>query len=145
MQNILLSKGTLSTGVFAFLVKNNSALMGLRNYTKDTWKDVSVWTSPGGRSDDTQTIEETLRREVYEETGIAEFEIVDYIGKADGAQGDDKVHFFYCVTDKEPKLMEPDKFSEWKWVPMKEYLEDDAYGGFNPRTRKAIVKFLHEK
>ena len=126
----------------ALIEKNGCVLMGLRNYTKDVWKDVSVWTSPGGRSEDSETVEETLRREVQEETGITTLSIENHIASAPGAQGDDIVHFFYCTTTEEPVLMEPEKFSEWKWVPIQDFIDNGMYGGFNSDTRKETVKFL---
>jgi len=142
MQTILQSRGTSNIGCMALIIKKDSVLMGLRNYTKDVWKDASVWTCPGGRSDSGETLEETLRREVYEEVGIDDLMIEDFIAKSPGAQERDEIYFFYCTTDQEPQLMEPEKFSEWKWVPVQEYIENDSYGGFSPYTRKENITYL---
>lgn len=43
-----------------FIFKDNKLLIGLRNYTPDKWKDISVWTAPGGRCDGSETLETTL-------------------------------------------------------------------------------------
>ncbi len=122
--------------------RDGKILTGLRNYTKDKWKEISVWTIPGGRCDIGETLEQTLRREVAEEVGITEFEITGFIGEAPGAKEGDRVVIFSCTTNQDEKLMEPEKFSEWRWVSKDDYLNDGQYSGFNPAARKLIVDFL---
>lgn len=95
--------------------------MGHRHYTPDKWKKISVWTVPGGRCDEGEKIEETLRREVREETGITDLEIIEYLGQVSGAKDGDIVPIFACKTLQEPTLMEPEKFSEWSWKEFEEY------------------------
>ena len=41
--------------------------------------------------------------------------------------------------------MEPEKFSEWKWVPYSEYKSDEAYVTMNPGAHKIITEFLEDK
>jgi ADP-ribose pyrophosphatase YjhB (NUDIX family) len=60
------------------LMRDGKILTGHRHYTKDKWKDISVWTIPGGRCDTGETLEQTLRRETQEETGIDSY----FTGKA---------------------------------------------------------------
>ena len=108
--------GDKDTCPIAVLVNsNNEVLIGLRHYTPDKWKDISVWTCPGGRCDEGETIEKTLRREIEEEVGITELIIDEYLGDIAGAKEGDVVPMFLCRTMEEPKLMEPHKFSEWSW------------------------------
>lgn len=104
----------------AFILKDDKLLIGLRHYTPDKWKKVSVWTAPGGRCDNGETIETTLRREVYEEVGINDLIFTDYIGSVPGAKEGDIVFVFKAETNQEPKLVEPDKFSEWRWCSLAE-------------------------
>lgn len=98
-----------------FIFKNDKLLVGLRNYTPDKWKSISVWTAPGGRCDGSETLEATLKREVSEEVGINDLKITKYLGSVPGAKKGDIVFVFEAETTQEPKLMEPNKFSEWKW------------------------------
>jgi ADP-ribose pyrophosphatase YjhB (NUDIX family) len=138
----LLNQGTSSICPAAVIIKNNCILLGLRNYTPDKWKNISVWTTPGGRCDQGETLEQALRREVKEEVDIHNFEILDFIGKVAGAKEGDEVPVFFCTTDFEPKLMEPEKFSTWKWIPIKEYLDGGQYQEMNPEAHKLISNYL---
>ena len=127
----------------AIFIKNGKVLLGLRNYTADKWKAISVWITPGGRCDEGEALEKTLRREVMEEINIADFEIVDYIGEAAGAKEGDIVRLFYCTTEQEPARMEPEKFSEWKWVPVEEYISGKPYNyGYNQHVHALVSDFL---
>ncbi len=123
----------------AILIRDGKILFGLRNYTKDKWKDVSVWTIPGGRCEEGETLEEALRREVYEEVGISDLNIIKFAGETNGAKEGDLLEIFFCTTEQDYKLMEPEKFSEWRWVPKDEYIVEGKYSGFNLDARKIIL------
>jgi len=97
------------------LVRNNQLLIGLRHYTPDKWKEISVWTLPGGRCDKGELLGETLKREVREEIGINDIKISQFLGIVPGAKNGDVVYTFLGETNENPKLIEPEKFSEWKW------------------------------
>lgn len=126
----------------AVIVKDDRVLTGYRNYTPDKWKKVSVWTIPGGRSDVGETVEQSLRREIAEEVGVTELEIKDFIAEVPGAKEGDNVLMFYCTTKQEAILMEPDKFSEWRWVLISDYTADQTYLGYNPVAKKIISDYL---
>lgn len=104
----------------AFIFKEGKLLIGLRNYTPDKWKAISVWTAPGGRCDNGESLEITLRREVAEEVGINDLKFTDYLGSLPGAKEGDVIFVFKAETKQKPKLVEPDKFSEWKWSKLSE-------------------------
>ena len=145
MQNMQEELTKIGDGIIcpvAIMIKNGEVLTGHRHYTKDKWKEISVWTVPGGRSDRGETIEQTLRREVAEEVGITNFKIVDFIGTVPGAKEGDVVLMFYCTTTQEATLMEPEKFSEWRWVPIKQYMTEKSYLGFNPQAARIVNDYL---
>ncbi len=140
LQQKLSQLGNKKLCPIAIFIRNRKILLGLRHYASDKWKTISVWTCPGGRGDENETIEETLRREVAEETGIVDFEIIQYLGEVPGAKEGDIVLLFFCQTSQSPRLMEPEKFSEWQWFSVNElpknYINNDV--------EKVIVKFLNE-
>ncbi|MFA6463451.1 MAG: NUDIX hydrolase [Candidatus Paceibacterota bacterium] len=129
----------------AVMMRDGKILTGYRHYTPDKWKKISVWTTPGGRSDLGETLYDTLKREVQEEVGITEFEIVDFIGEVAGAKEGDIVPMFFCTTKQDYILMEPEKFSEWRWVSKDEYINNGEYSGFNSGARKIIVNYLQNQ
>ena len=131
----------VAAGVF---VRNGTILLGRRRYTANEWKDETVWTFPGGRCEAGETVEQALRREICEEVGIRTFTIEAFIADAPAPQGSDAQHLymFHCTTEEDVTLMEPEKFSEWRWVPLDEYMSDSQYLGFNEPAREMIVAYL---
>jgi 8-oxo-dGTP pyrophosphatase MutT (NUDIX family) len=47
-------------------------------------------------------METTLRREVSEEIGVKNLEVVEYLGEFPGAQKPDRIPVFLCHTSEEP-------------------------------------------
>lgn len=97
---------------FALIKKGDKVLMGLREYIKGK----PVWTYPGGRGEEGETLIESLNREVKEEIGVSNLNLVRMIGHKKGVKDGDRVYFIECSIDEEPILMEPEKFKEWKWI-----------------------------
>jgi ADP-ribose pyrophosphatase YjhB (NUDIX family) len=138
--NHLEKLGRITNCPVVAIIKDHKILIGLRNYTPDKWKDVSVWTLPGGRCDIGETIGETLFRETLEEVGISELVITDFLGKINGAKEGDVVYVFIGKTKQEPKLLEPEKFSEWKWQDINMIPENFI----NLEALKLIQKFISQ-
>jgi len=140
MKEKLQSIGNITVCPIAVIVRDKKILLGYRHYTSDKWKNISVWTCPGGRCDEGESIEITLRREVEEETSIKDLEIVDFISEVPGAKLGDVVPLFLCYTDQEAILMEPHKFSSWKWFGVEDFPEEFI----NNHARKIILELLSE-
>jgi len=138
MENRLSKIGDKTTCPVAVVVRNGKVLMGLRHYTPDKWKAISVWTIPGGRCDSGETLETTLRREVEEETRINDLEIQKYLGEVSGSKSGDIVPMFMCSSKQEARLIEPEKFSEWRWFGEKEYPENFI----SPAVLELIKKYI---
>ncbi len=119
------------------MIRAGKMLIGRREYPTG-----AVWTAPGGRCEIGETIEEALRREVYEEVGITAFTIQAYMGESRGADEHDIVPLFLCTTEQDATRRAPEKFSEWRWVTVDEYITGDEYSGFNPHVRTLIDTFF---
>ena len=104
------------------IVRNGKVLLGFRHY-----KEISVWIAPGGRCETGEKPEDAVLREVSEEIGVSDAQIVRKLGEKDGAYedetGKDKVMVYEIETKQEPRLMEPEKFSEWRWFGLDELPE----------------------
>jgi ADP-ribose pyrophosphatase YjhB (NUDIX family) len=113
-------------GVGIMVLKDNKVLLGKRNddpEKADTELHTEgMWTCPGGKADFGEKIIETARRELKEETCIDAINlemvsVTDHI--AENAQF--VTLGFVCKEFKgEPKTMEPEEITEWKWFPINE-------------------------
>lgn len=85
-----------------------------------------VWRVPGGRTEHGEKLEETLIREMREETGIT-FENPLFVGfgqdqqfhVADQKETSRLIMFFHVKTDERPHL-DPDEAEDFKWVTIDE-------------------------
>lgn len=138
MSQKLQQKGDGVTCPVAIILREGKVLMGLRHYTPDKWKTISVWTIPGGRSDEGETLEETLLRETEEETGINDLKIKRFVGEFPGSKEGDLVPVFLCESSQQAELVEPHKFSEWKWFGKDDFPENFI----NSHIAKELVNLL---
>lgn len=85
-----------------------------------------VWRVPGGKAERGETVEQTLIREMQEETGIT-FTNPTFIGFGQDQQFHIKaqketsrlIMYFYVKTDQEPTL-DPDESTDFKRVSLEE-------------------------
>ena len=122
--NNINKKPTAGAGVI--VLKDNKVLLGKRN--EDPAKADSLlhgegtWTLPGGKLDFREDILDCVVREAYEETGIkVNKEGLKLISVTNDIVED--AHFvtigFVCDDfEGEPKVMEPDEITEWKWFDL---------------------------
>lgn len=130
--------GTEKDCSVAVIIRDGRILVGLRHYTPEKWKAISVWTLPGGRCDIGETLEANLRREVEEEIGIRDLRITAFVGTVPGALDGDIVRLFAAETDQDPKNLEPEKFETWEWKDP----EDMPENFINPAALAAIKAYL---
>ena len=133
-KEILNKKGEKRDCASAVIFKDEKVLMGQRRYCND----LIVWICPGGRCNKGELIGDALIREVEEEIGVDNLEILDYIESIKGSYQDDIVHVFLCSIDSAPVLMEPEKFLKWSWFSIKEIPK-------NSLNRERIIDILKNK
>jgi nucleoside triphosphatase len=105
------------------------------------WK--GKWIIPGGHIELGETIEEALKREIKEETGLDIFDMV-FVGMQEFVFGKEfwkKKHFIflnYACRTKTKEVVLDSEGQEFTWVAPKEALELDT----DPYTRHLIEDFL---
>lgn len=102
-------------GVEIIVYRGKKLLLGKRKggYMSGTWG------LPGGHLEYGEKLTNCALRELYEETGIKGKNVV-FAGIHNWFQKKDGRHYLFTVFKMEskkgePKLMEPDKCSEWRW------------------------------
>lgn len=113
----------IGTGIGIMILKNGKILLGKRHEDPEKadsiLKGAGTWTMPGGKLHFGESFEKGAIREVEEETGIIlnKTEVICI----NNDQVED-AHFIttglLAETDQEPKVLEPDEITEWKWFPL---------------------------
>jgi 8-oxo-dGTP diphosphatase len=141
---------SVRAGIGIMILKDNKILLGKRNVDPEKASSElhgeSTWTMPGGKIHFGEKIEEAARRELKEETGVTakKLKVVSI-----GNEIVKDAHFvtigFLCDNfEGEPKVMEPEEITEWKWFPisklpnpifppslklLKNYVDKEVYKG----------------
>jgi len=139
-------KKKIGIGIGILLMKEGKILLGKRH--DDPIKADSelhgegTWTMPGGKLDYGETFEDGAVRETFEETGIRlnKTRII--------CLNEDKNIYAHYVTiglycddfEGEPKVMEPDEITEWRWFA----IEEMPKNLFEP-TRNVLRNYLANK
>ena len=113
-------------GIGVMVLKDNKVLLGKRHgdpkKADSELHGEGSWTMPGGKLHFKEELEECAKRELFEETGIeADKEKLKIISVTNDIVFD--AHFvtigFMCKEFKgEPKVMEPDEITQWKWFDL---------------------------
>ena len=135
-------------GIGVMILKENKVLLGKRHgdpkKADSELHDEGTWTMSGGKLYFKEELEDAAFREVFEETGIKiNKEKLKIISITNDIVKD--AHFitigFLCKDfDGEPKVMEPDEITEWKWFEL-----DKLPSPIFFPSRKILDKFLSQK
>lgn len=135
-------------GVGVMILKQNKVLLGRRH--DDPQKADSdlhgegTWTMPGGKLDFHETLTDGAFREVAEETSLkVNKDTLQVLSVSDEIVPDN--HYvtvgFLCANFLgEPKIMEPDEITEWKWFNI-DALPEKVF----PPSLKIIKAYLNKK
>jgi len=135
-------------GVGVMIFKEGKVLLGRRhddpNKADSDLHGEGTWTMPGGKLDFRETLIGGIYREALEETGIkVNKEKLKIISVADEIVPDN--HYvtigFLCENfEGEPKIMEPEEITEWKWYNL-DILPEKVF----PPSAKIIKAYLNNK
>lgn len=110
--------------------EKGEVLLGLRRGSHGEGE----WSFPGGHQDFSERMEETAKREVKEETGldVDKFKLISVADEMRYIESDNKhyvnIGFKAKHSGGEAKIIEPDKWKEWKWVGL-DNLPDNLFEG----------------
>jgi len=105
--------------------KKGEVLLGLRQGSHGAGE----WSFPGGHLEFGETVFETAKREVKEETGldVNKFELIAVVDELRYIKTDNKHYLNIGVKavyqGGEPKVMEPEKYKEWGWFSLNDLPE----------------------
>ncbi len=113
-------------GTGTLIIRDGQVLWGKRH--DDPLKASSAlhgegtWTIPGGKLDFGEDFEESARREILEETGITAKKLQVICVSNERAPDAHFVTIGMLCTEfeGEPRVMEPDEITEWRWFPADE-------------------------
>ena len=130
----------------AFIVKDGKVLI-----LRFSINNVDVYDFPGGKMETGETIDETLDREVYEETGLTvdpaeEIGTYSFFRLKDGAEV--VCTLFSCIVEKgdldithNPSIHEKLEVRDFLWVPIKEFSVDKyCFGNCSQNLLNLIKK-----
>jgi 8-oxo-dGTP diphosphatase len=139
-------KKRVGTGFGVMVLRDGKLLLGKRH--EDSAKADSelhgegTWTMPGGKFEWGETFSEGAKRELLEETGMI-------LKKSRTiCVNNDKNEFAHFVTvgflaeeyEGEPRVMEPDEITEWKWFEL-----DNLPSKVFPPSTKILKCYLEKK
>jgi 8-oxo-dGTP diphosphatase len=110
-------------GVSAVVVREQFVLVGQR---RGSHGDGS-WAFPGGKVDPGEHPEDTVRRELQEETGLHAIAVAPVVWTSDIIAPENlhfiTLHHLTAVGPGDPRVIEPDKVHAWRWVAWDEIPE----------------------
>ncbi len=119
-----MSEKKVGVGFGVMLLRDGKVLLGKRHDDPDKASSLlngaGKWTMPGGKLDFGERIEDGAKRELFEETSIALNKSSVICVNQDMVEG---AHFITIGVNAidfsgEPKVMEPDEITEWKWFDL---------------------------
>ncbi len=125
-------------GVGVIIIKNKKILMGhrLTNY------EDPCWAFPGGKVESRETIMEAAIREAKEEADIEIANIRPVTFFDDVLKGRHILSFIVQadIVSGDPKIMEPEKCTEWKWFTLEEIPEN-----LTPNNKKLLAQGVFQR
>jgi len=107
------------------------------------------WLVPGGKVEKGDSMKDTVRKEVKEETNL-EVKDIELLNVKDGGNPDDfnrETHFIFlnltCKTQDNNVKLDLREATDYKWIDPEKALDSDL--DINESTREFITRFLNKK
>lgn len=119
-------KKKIGTGFGVIVMQDGRLLLGKRhedsNKADSELHGEGTWSMPGGGFEWGETFEEAAARELKEETGmiLKKAKVICVNNDKNEHAHFITVGFFAEEFSGEPKVMEPDEITEWRWFPLDE-------------------------
>ncbi|MHA1947782.1 MAG: NUDIX domain-containing protein [Candidatus Hodarchaeales archaeon] len=143
---MVVNEGKFQIGIGAIIEHIPTKRILLLRRSSDLEFAPNIWDDVGGRMRDLETPEDTLQREIYEETGIQEINLIKPLDVSHYYRGERKaenqmivINFWCTTTTIEVTLSK--EHSEFKWVLPEEaidLIEDSS-------LQNSLKKFIEEK
>jgi len=106
-----------------------------------------IWVPPGGRVEASEEPHKALRREIMEETGCADVDIVAPCIIAAGRHDGNEILFldFVCSTKLSTILLAPGEHDAWRWFSFTELVAAEATAGIAAGGEPYSVYYLAGK
>jgi len=123
-------------GLNTFVIKDGKLLLGKRKGNGE-----GMWGLPGGHMEHGELMAEGARRELKEETGLKAD--VSFINLTNGRGKVGPSHYLHVGflaknIQGEPRVIEPDKFYEWRWFDLKD-LPVNMFTGHQKQIRAFLA------
>ena len=139
-------KKKVGAGFGVMMLRGGKVLLGKRHddaeKASSALRGEGTWTMPGGKFEWGETFETGAARELKEETGM-----ILNKAKVICVNNDKNEHahfitvgFLAIEVEGEPKVMEPDEITEWKWFEMDKL----PINVFDP-SKNLLVCYLNKK
>jgi 8-oxo-dGTP diphosphatase len=101
-----------------------------------------LWAFPGGKAEQGESVQDTLRREVKEETGLEIEETKEYLKDFTFLRkdGHNVIGFCFLVRAKGEKVILDKDFDAYRWVTPAEFASLDHIAGMEEETELAFKK-----
>jgi 8-oxo-dGTP diphosphatase len=133
-------------GIGILVMKNNKILLGKRNVVPEKASSElhgeGTWTMPGGKIHFGEKIQDSAIRELEEEIGInpKRLRVVSVTNEIRNDAHFVTIGFLCDAFENEPKVMEPEEITEWKWFSV-----DNLPNPIFPPSLKLLQNYIDKE